>query len=123
MAKKLGEKIRELREQNPVYKSLRQFAAALGKSPSWVSKVERNEEKPGGDSLVLIAKLLGADAAGLFDLAERLEPDVERGLAERYAELSGLLRTIKSLPSEKVGELEDKAKYLLEERNNGRDFD
>ena len=119
MVKKLGERIRELREQNPVYKSLRQFATALGKSPSWVSKVERNEEKPGNESLILIAKLLGADAAELFDLADRLEPDVERGLAERYAELSGLLRTINRLPSEKVSELEGRANDLLEERENG----
>lgn len=121
MAKKLGDRIRELREQNETYKSLRQFAAALNKSPSWVSKVERNEEKPGDDSLILIAKLLQSDPAELFDLAQRLEPDVERGLATRYGELSGLLRTIKNLPSDKVGELEDKANTLLRGDGNNEE--
>lgn len=112
---KLGDRIRQLREQNETYRSLRQFALALEKSPSWVSKVERNEEKPGDESLLLIARLLNANPAELFDLAERLEPDVERGLVERYAELSGLLRTIKDLPSPKVSELEVQAKKLSEE--------
>lgn len=118
MTKKLGDRIRELREQSETYKSLRQFAAALNKSPSWVSKVERNEEKPGDESLLLIAKLLRNDPAELFDLAQRLEPDVERGLATRYAELSGLLRTIQNLPSEKVGELEDKANTLIRDHDD-----
>ena len=112
MSVTLGERIRKLREQSQAYRSLRHFAAALGKSPSWVSKVERNEEKPGDDTLVLIAKLLNAEADELFDLARRLEPDIHKGLANRYAELSGLLRTIKDLPTEQVQKLEEQAKTM-----------
>lgn len=112
---KLGDRIRALREQNETYRSLRHFAAALGKSPSWVSKVERNEEKPGRETLKQIAELLDADQAELFMLAEQLEPEVEKGLAARYSELSGLLRTIKDIPPDKVGELEKKAKSLLKD--------
>jgi transcriptional regulator with XRE-family HTH domain len=112
VANALGDRIRELREANDTYRSLRHFANALGKSPSWVSKLERNEERPGDETLILIARLLNADQAELFELARRLEPDVHQGLAERYGELSGLLRTIKSMPADKVEELTAQARQL-----------
>ena len=112
MAETLGDRIRSLRQNNPKYRSLRQFAEALGKSPSWVSKVERNHERPGRETLLQIAALLGADADEFLELARRLDPDVEKALAERYAEFSSLLRTIKGLGPEQIAELENHARQL-----------
>ena len=62
---KLGDRIRELRQSSTTYRSLRQFAGALDKSPSWVSKVERNQEAPGTETLLRIAELLEVDPTEL----------------------------------------------------------
>lgn len=112
MAKQLGDRIRELRSEHPIYKSLRQFAEKLGKSPSWVSKVERNLEKPGAETLTLIARLLDAKADELFQLAAQIEPEVEEGITNRYAEVSGLLRTLPFLSVEQIRTLETEANRL-----------
>ena len=108
----LGDRIRELRLDHPVYKSLRQFAADLGKSPSWVSKVERNLEKPSRATLMEIARRLDADADELMQLAARLEPEVETAIAQRFAEVSGLLRTLPFLTPDQIKELEERARHL-----------
>lgn len=109
--------MRELREAHPTYRSLRQFADALSKSPSWVSKVERNLEKPGQQTLMEIARVLNADSQELFDLAELLEPDVEKEITGRLAEVSGLLRTIKNLSPDQITELEEQAKRMSGEKD------
>ncbi len=116
MADTLGDNVRWLRKNNPKYRSLRQFATALGKSPSWVSKMERNQERPGRETLLQIAALLGADADEILELAGRLDPDVEKALAERYAEFSGLLRTIQGLGPEQIAEIEKHARQLKKDQ-------
>jgi len=118
LSTKLGDHIRELRLNHPIYKSLRQFAEKLGKSPSWVSKVERNIEKPGAETLTEIARLLGTSAEELFQLASQLEPDVEQNIAARYTEVSGLLRTLPFLTSDQILRLENQAKEWRGEGTN-----
>jgi transcriptional regulator with XRE-family HTH domain len=112
LASKLGDRIRELRLEHPIYKSLRHFADQLGKSPSWVSKVERNLEKPGRETLLEIARMLNVPADELFQLADQLAPDVEESLISRSMEVSGLLRTLKFLTPQQIKELEKKAEEM-----------
>ncbi len=112
MAAQLGDRIRELRLAHPIYKSLRHFADQLGKSPSWVSKLERNLEKPGRDTLQEIARMLGADADELFALADQIAPDVEQTILTRGPQVVGLLRTLHSLSPDQIRELEQKAREM-----------
>lgn len=115
MPDRLGDYIRELREGNDEFRSLRQFADALGKSPSWVSKVERNLEVPGTETLLLISELLKANPDELLQRADKLDPEVEKGLVERYTEVSVLLRTIKDMTPQQIDRLTAEAQVIREE--------
>ncbi len=118
MANQLGDRIRDTRLKHPVYKSLRQFADRLGKSPSWVSKVERNIEKPGRETLLEIARMLNINADELFQLADQLAPDVEKTLVSQGPQVVGLLRTLKFLTPDQIQELEKKARVMKAEGPN-----
>lgn len=53
----LGEQVRDFRKSWDM--SLRAFARAIDRSPSWVSKFERGTEKPGEETVLKIAEVLG----------------------------------------------------------------
>ena len=112
---KLGSYIRQLRLASDTYRSVRKFAKALSKTPSWVSKVERNLEKPGPETLTKIAELLSVDIAELMQLAGRLEPDVEHELAQRYATNVVLLKTINKMTPRQIEELTRTASDMVAE--------
>ena len=108
----LGDLIRCWREEFPEFRSLRRFADILGKSPSWVSKVERNIEVPGDETLIQIARLLKQDVNKLFELARRIHPEVKEPLAQRYTQVAGLLRTIGDMTPEQIVKLEKEARSI-----------
>lgn len=54
--KTIGEKIRELREQNGLL--LRQIAAQLEIDPSLLSKIERGDKRPTRDQILMLEGLL-----------------------------------------------------------------
>jgi transcriptional regulator with XRE-family HTH domain len=111
----LGDLIRYWREATTEYRSLRRFADALGKSPSWLSKVERNCEMPGDETLIDIATLLKRDVNKLFEAAHRIHPEVKEPLAQRYSQVAGLLRTIGTMTPEQIVKLEKEAKAIKED--------
>lgn len=115
MTSRLGDYIRESREQSEEFRSLRHFADALGKSPSWVSKVERNLEVPGMETLLQIATLLKVNPDELLKRADRLDPAVEKALIERYTEVSVLLRTIKDMTPQQIDTLNKRAQEIRKE--------
>jgi len=115
MPDQLGDYIRELREGSDEFRSLRQFADALGKSPSWVSKVERNLEVPGTETLLQISDLLKANPDELLRRADKLDPEVEKALIERYTEVVALLRTIKDMTPQQIDRLKAQAEVIREE--------
>jgi len=55
---------------------MRSFAAALGKSPTFIWKVEHGEVMPGQETLSKMAGILGSEQE-IFDAARRLEPDIK----------------------------------------------
>ena len=58
--KKFGATIRTLREEQQI--SLRKFAGKVGISPTYLSKIERDEfPPPGEDTVKTIAEALGQD--------------------------------------------------------------
>ncbi|HEY8283378.1 MAG TPA: XRE family transcriptional regulator [Chloroflexota bacterium] len=60
----LGRRLRELRRQRGL--SLRQFGAATGFSPSFLSGVERGTSSPSISSLAVLAEALGSTLSALF---------------------------------------------------------
>ena len=96
-----GQKIRDLREarlrDDPKF-TLRQFATAVGISPTFLSKVERGEfDPPRPEKIIKMAELLGEDADELLSLANRVDPELEEIIKEQPTALPDLLRTIRGM--------------------------
>ncbi len=75
MAREFGETVREMREAQGL--GLRVAAERLGISPAYLSRIERNKERPPKPELVKrLARLLGGDVDLLFRLAASTDPDI-----------------------------------------------
>ena len=70
----LGAHIRESREAKGT--SLRKFAAEIGVSPTYLSKVETGAEKPAAPVVQRIAAALGLHSDELLGRAGKIAPDV-----------------------------------------------
>ena len=109
-----GQKIRELREakrrDDPKF-TLRQFATAVGISPTFLSKVERGEfDPPKAENIIKMAELLGVDADELLSLANKVDPELERIIKEQPAALPDLLRTVRGMSAEELRQLPERAR-------------
>ena len=84
---------------------LRQFAKMVGVSPTYQSKIERDElPPPAEDKVVKMAELLGQDRDELLALANRVASDVTEIIKAYPRELAPLLRSVGGLsPSEVAG--------------------
>lgn len=92
---KFGEVLRELRAAQDL--GLRETAAKVGISPAYLSRIERNKEKPPSAEIIKsLAKTLAADPDVLFRLSSSTDPELAELINDR-PELSQLLRTIKEL--------------------------
>lgn len=111
----LGDFIRKSREHSDQFGSLRQFAIAINKSPSWVSKVERNIEIPGIESIFHIATVLRANPDELLQRAGKIDPDLERQLILRFSEIAPLLRIVILMTSEQIKQLQIQAVAIQKE--------
>ena len=74
MGHELGDFISRLRREKG-FATLRSFAKALGKSPTFMWKVERGESIPGADTLNKISELLG-HRDELFSAARKTQPEI-----------------------------------------------
>ena len=109
-----GKRIRELREAkrstDPKF-SLRQFATAVGISPTFLSKVERGEfDPPAPDKIKRMAVLLEVDADELLALAGRVDPELEKIIKEQPKALPDLLRTVRGMSEEELRKLTERAR-------------
>lgn len=82
-----GKRVRELREaklrDDPKF-TLRQFATAVGISPTFLSKVERGEfDPPKADNIIKMAQLLDVDPDELLSLANKVDPELEKIIKEQ----------------------------------------
>lgn len=107
-----GKKIRELREAklktDPKF-TLRQFATAVGISPTFLSKVERGEfDPPAAHNIIKMAELLGVDADELLALANKFDPELEKIIKEQPTAMPDLLRTLRGMSEEKLRELTER---------------
>jgi transcriptional regulator with XRE-family HTH domain len=102
--KKFGALVRREREAKEL--GLREMAKMIGVSPTYLSKVERDEfPPPAEDRVKEIAKVIGYDADELLALAGRVASDISDIIKRQPVELAALLRTTKGLKAEDIARL------------------
>jgi transcriptional regulator with XRE-family HTH domain len=105
---KFGAFIRGERESKEI--GLREMAKMIGVSPTYLSKVERDEfSPPAEDKVKAIAKIIGCDADDLLARAGRVSTDISDIIKRRPVELAALLRTTKGLTAEDIAKLGQQA--------------
>jgi transcriptional regulator with XRE-family HTH domain len=85
---------------------LREMAKMIGVSPTYQSKVERDEfPPPAEDKVRKIAEIIGCDADELLARAGRVSSDLSEIIKQHPRELAALLRTTKGLTADAVAKL------------------
>lgn len=85
-----GDTLRELRVAQGM--GLRETAAAVEISPSYLSRIERNKEKPPKPEIIKsLAKLLAADPDVLFRLSSSTDPEIA-SLVKENSKIRRLVR-------------------------------
>ncbi|HEY8005914.1 MAG TPA: helix-turn-helix transcriptional regulator [Methylocella sp.] len=106
--KKFGALVRREREAKEL--GLRDMAKMIGVSPTYLSKVERDEfPPPAEDRVKEIAKVIGYDADELLALAGRVASDLSDIIRQHPRELAALLRTTKGLTAKDMAKLAEQA--------------
>jgi transcriptional regulator with XRE-family HTH domain len=101
---KFGAFIRREREARDI--GLREMAKKIGVSPTYMSKVERDEyPPPAEDKVKAIAKIIECDADDLLARAGRVSSDLSEIIKRHPVELGALLRTTKGLDADDVAKL------------------
>jgi ribosome-binding protein aMBF1 (putative translation factor) len=101
---KFGEFVRRAREAKDI--GLREMAKMIGVSPTYLSKVERDEfAPPAEDKVRAIAQIIGCDVDELLARAGRVATDLSDIIKRHPVELAALLRTTKGLNAEDIARL------------------
>src|SRR3954453_17093213 len=102
--RRFGAFIRREREAKEI--GLREMAKMIGVSPTYLSKVERDEfAPPAEDRVKAIAKILECDADELLARAGRGSSDISDIIKRHPIELTALLRTTKGLTADDITRL------------------
>ncbi len=101
---KFGKFVRRAREAKDI--GLREMAKMVGVSPTYLSKVERDEfAPPAEDKVKAIAQIIGCDVDELLGRAGRVSTDLSDIIKRHPVELAALLRTTKGLTTEDIARL------------------
>jgi transcriptional regulator with XRE-family HTH domain len=101
---KFGAFIRRKREAKEI--GLREMARMIEVSPTYLSKVERDEfAPPAEDKVKAIARVIGCDVDELLARAGRVASDLSDIIKRNPVELAALLRTTKGLTTEDIARL------------------
>jgi transcriptional regulator with XRE-family HTH domain len=101
---KFGAFVRQRREEKEI--GLREMAKMVGVSPTYLSKVERDEFLPPAEDKVLaIAKIIECDADDLLARAGRVSTDITDIIKRHPVELAALLRTTKGLSADDIARI------------------
>ena len=108
-----GATVRRERERLEI--GLRQFAKMIGVSPTYLSKVERDEfSPPAEDKVVAIAKIIGHDADELLALAGRVSSELTDIIRRHPREMASFLRAANGLTAEEMARLASRAQKAKE---------
>ena len=109
--KKFGAHIRDLREAREI--SLRKFADRAQISPTYLSKVERDEFPPPGEETVRrIAEILGEDPDELLALAGKVASDLPVIIQQHPRAMATFLRAASGLSASEIEKLARRAEGL-----------
>src|SRR5215831_15028593 len=98
---KFGAFVRRRREAKEI--GLREMAKKIGVSPTYLSKVERDEfPPPAEDRVKAMAKIIERDADDLLARAGRVSSDISEIIKHQPVEMAHLLRTAKGLKAEDI---------------------
>jgi transcriptional regulator with XRE-family HTH domain len=101
---KFGEFVRREREAKEI--GLREMAKMICVSPTYLSKVERDEfPPPAEDKVKAIAQIIKCDTDELLARAGRVSSDLSHIIKQHQRELAALLRTTKGLTVEEMAKL------------------
>ena len=108
---KFGAFIRREREGKEI--GLREMAKMIGVSPTYLSKVERDEfPPPAEDKVRAIAKIIGCDTDDLLARAGRVSTDITDIIKRHPVELAALLRTTKGMSADDINRLASEAEKV-----------
>jgi len=114
--KTFGASVRAWREEKEI--GLRRFADLVGMSPTYLSKIERDEfPPPGEEKIKSIAKALDRDADELLALAGRVASDLEEIIQQTPREMATFLRAAKGLDPK---ELEDLTRQIERKKKQSK---
>lgn len=101
---RFGAFVRRRREEKEI--GLREMAKMIGVSPTYVSKVERDElPPPAEDKVKLIAAIIGCDVDELLARAGKVATDLSDIIKRNPVEVAALLRTTKELSVDQLQRL------------------
>ena len=101
---KFGAFIRRIREEKEI--GLREMAKKIEVSPTYISKVERDEfAPPAEDRVKAIAAILDLDPDDLLARAGRVSSDISGIIKRQPVALAALLRTTDGLSAEDISRL------------------
>jgi transcriptional regulator with XRE-family HTH domain len=99
--RKFGETVRALREARKI--GLRRFAEKVGMSPTYLSKVERDEfDPPAEEKVKRIAEVLGQNPDELLALAGRVASDLPEIIRRHPREMATFLRAANGLSAQDI---------------------
>ena len=102
--KTFGQTIRTWRESQEI--GLRKFADLVGMSPTYLSKIERDDfPPPGEEKIKAIANALGRDADELLALAGRVSSDLTEIIQATPKEMATFLRAARNLGPKDIDRL------------------
>jgi HTH-type transcriptional regulator, competence development regulator len=106
---KFGAFVRRKREEKEI--GLREMAKKIGVSPTYLSKIERDEfTPPTEDKVRAIAQIIECDPDQLLAMAGRVPADIAEIIRRRPVELAALLRTANGLSQDEFAKLARAAK-------------
>jgi transcriptional regulator with XRE-family HTH domain len=101
---KFGAYVRQEREEREI--GLREMAKKIGVSPTYLSKIERDEFlPPAEDKVRKIAEIFGIDVDELLARAGKVSSDLSEIIREHPRELAALLRTTRGMTADAVARL------------------
>jgi transcriptional regulator with XRE-family HTH domain len=102
--KSFGALVRREREAKEI--GLREMAKKIDVSPTYLSKIERDEfPPPAEDKVRKIAEIIGQDADELLALAGRVASDLADIIRQRPREMADFLRAAKGLTADDLARL------------------
>ena len=111
---KFGALVRRKRQAKEI--GLRQMAKMIGVSPTYLSKIERDEFlPPAEDKVKAIAKIIDCDADVLLALAGRVASDLSDIIKKQPRELASFLRSASGLTAEQVAKLVAESKKVKDD--------